>query len=455
MSKMLLNITVNLLFAFSFSIKPGQTMKQEDFEGFSRLHARGITGKGTKVCVVESQDACYRNHPAFEGVRDQIEFISVGRASNVPEGFEDRSRRRYPADNEIEPELLEGIQDQNGPHGTHVAALIISHPQQHTQEFLEFPGGVAPDARMSFIEISGVCLKDCWQDAESRNYGTALYSFKDVDLKPELDLDAQENFDFESNQYRRGSKYEGGFTPETYLKFYRSTRNFFFSFLRLSPYYNEKIDDSLVDAFDQAFKSGAKVLNFSMILASITDPLSDYRIPEPLLQKITQGLVANDQILVMAANNQGRNLSEYKNQVYFKQFSENADISSRMLIVMNVYIGKKGKKIKRFYTSNWPGKDLSNYTVSAFGKDVVSGYSLKGSEVFRAVSGTSQAAPKVAGFCLLVEQFFKDSSQEITSCGIVDFVKRTARPLGDPEIFGKGLINPDALLNEVRLFSSP
>ena len=265
----------------------------------------------------------------------------------------------------------------------------------------------------------------------------------------------QENFDFESNQYRRGSKYEGGFTPETYLKFYRSTRNFFFSFLRLSPYYNEKIDDSLVDAFDQAFKSGAKVLNFSMILASITDPLSDYRIPEPLLQKITQGLVANDQILVMAANNQGRNLSEYKNQVYFKQFSENADISSRMLIVMNVYIGKKGKKIKRFYTSNWPGKDLSNYTVSAFGKDVVSGYSLKGSEVFRAVSGTSQAAPKVAGFCLLVEQFFKDSSQEITSCGIVDFVKRTARPLGDPEIFGKGLINPDALLNEVRLFSSP
>lgn len=455
MSKILLNIAANLFFAFLFSIQPGQTMQQEDLEGFSRLHAIGITGKGTKVCVVESGQACDLNHPVFEGVRNQIELISVGRASNVPEGFEDRSRRRYPADNEIEHGLLEGIRDQNGPHGTHVAALIVSHPQQHTQEFLEFPGGVAPNARMSFIEVSRVYLKDCWQDGGSRHYGTALYNFKDVDLKPELDLDAQQNFDFKSNQYRRGSKYEGGFTPEKYLEFYRSTRKFFFSFLRLSPYYNEKIDDSLVDAFDQAFKSGAKVLNFSMILASITDPLSDYRIPEPLLQKIAQGLVANDQILVMAANNQGRNLSEYKNQVYFKQFSENADISSRMLIVMNVYISKKSNRIKRFYSSNWPGKDLSDYTVSAFGKDVVSGYSLNGSEIFRAVSGTSQAAPKVSGFCVLIEQFYKDSNQEITSCGIVDFIKRTARPLGDPEIFGKGLINPDALLSEVKLFSSP
>jgi hypothetical protein len=443
MSKTLFNVTASLFFTFSLSSHPGQTM-EENLEGFSKLHATGITGKGTKVCVIESK-GCHVNHPVFQEVRDQIKFISVGRASNLPVGFKECSRYRYPDAKVDYSYILAARDDQNGPHGTHAGALIVSKPQQH-EEALFFPGGVAPDAQMIFIATSRVQLNDFWQTPTTRNAGTALYSFKDADQNIKLDIQVHKDFDFENKNFMDPN--DGWMVkPEEYLSEYEHRKEFSFSSLRSSTYYQEKIDDSLVDAFDQAFKSGAKVLNFSMILQSIADPLNEYRIPEVFLQKIAQGLVANDQILVLAANNQSRDLGKYKEQVYFRQFSEIPDISSRMLIVANVYIDKEDDQIKRFYSGNWPGKDLHNYTVSAFGTDVVSGYSLEGSEVFHAVSGTSQAVPKVSGFCLLIEQFHKDKGQLITASEIVDFVKQTAKPLGDPEIFGKGLMNPGALLS--------
>lgn len=438
---MLKNITASLLFALSFSVQSGQAMEQDDLEGFSKLHMKGITGKGTKVCVVEPR-ACDRNHLAFQSVKNQVDFISVGHESELPLGFKELSRRRYPT--EEMRNFLEGIKNQNDTHGTHVGALIVSQPQQH-QASLAFPGGIAPDAHMSFIAISCVYLKHCWQTPRTRIYGTALYSFQEADLDPRLDIQAHIDFDFVNKKFRDPNK--GSFcTEDEYLEFDIEMREWIFSALRVTPYYKEKIDDSLLDAFDQAFKSGAKVLNFSMILASIADPLNEYHIPERFLQKIAQGLIDNDQVLVMAANNQGYDLSDYKEQVYFKQFSENPDISSRMLIVMNVYIEKNTNKIERFYSSNWPGKDLHDYTVSAFGTEVVSAYSQEASKLFYTESGTSQAAAKVSGFCLLIEQFHKDRNHLITSSEIVDFVKQTATPLGDPKKFGKGLINPDALL---------
>jgi|GEM_PF-5844100 len=409
MSKKLLNVIISLFSTFCLTIQSAQTMEQ-NLNDFSKLHEKGITGKGTKVCVIEK--GCCTDHPAFQEVNDQLKFIDVGHTSKPIDGFQDCSRRRYPEANDKDSVILTGKNDLRTEHGTHVGALIVSKPQKYEGSPF-FPGGAAPDALMILIATSNVRLHECWQKPGFTHFGTALYSFKDAD-------------DRESDTSK--------------LK-----KDFYFNPLRSSSYYEERMDESLIDAFDQAFGSGAKVLNFSMELVSIVDPFNEYRIPEVLLQKITNRLVNNDQILILSANNQFHDLSEYKEQVYFQQFSNISDIASRMLIVVNVYNDESGNTVKLCPFSNWPGKLLKDYTVSAFGTDVVSGWSKVG-EVFSAKSGTSQAAPKVSGFCLLIEQFHKDKGKLITASEIVDFVKRTAKPIGDSEKFGKGLIDPDALL---------
>lgn len=138
---------------------------------------------------------------------------------------------------------------------------------------------------------------------------------------------------------------------------------------------------------------------------------------------------------MIAAGNDFHDLS--KHDSYLKQFAAIPEISSRLLIVVNVLYHSWYKARKLWCYSNIPGEDLKDLTVCAFGTNVMSAYANEGADLFKSGDGTSRSAPRVSGLCLLIHQ----QHPEWSAAQIVKHVKDTATDLKEPERFGRGLVD--------------
>jgi hypothetical protein len=387
------------------------------------VHERGITGKGTHVCLLE--DGCTLSHRVFKGVENQLHGIDVSLREEALPGYQDQSTLRYPKGTSILqdefPLLMSTADARPCWAGDHTSQLIVSKPSKIVKEF---KGGVAPDAEMTIIAGSHVRLSEFWQSPQTLNTSTALYTLEDVDSDDSLDGRFKDIADIES---------------------YKARKESVFSRLRSQSFYKHIIDDSAITQLETAFMTGAKVISIPRELTMLENSKDRYRIPLWILKIIENGLLMSDQVLVLSANNNSKNLSEFTEQPYFKQFTECPAIASRMLIVVNV-----GQITEAEYEigpkCNYPGKDLKDFTVSAYG---IGAQCMD--EYYDCTTGLMSpalASARVAGYCLLVQQWFTQKyGKAPTASEIVEIVKNHAIPIGNPEIFGKGLVDFSFLLS--------
>ena len=82
-----------------------------------------------------------------------------------------------------------------------------------------------------------------------------------------------------------------------------------------------------------------------------------------------------------------------------------------------------------------------------YGKDILSAWE-KGS-YFKA-TGSSQAAPITTGLLILLHQYLNEHVKKETSwVDIISLAKSSARNIGDPDVFGRGMLDTTVLFPEI------
>lgn len=172
------------------------------------------------------------------------------------------------------------------------------------------------------------------------------------------------------------------------------------------------------------------------------------------MNEIVQLVEENDKIIIFCSNNYRSCLEDIEAQVgFYEQILEHPILSRRVIFSVNVCptqvnstkkIGElviNGHQIpfKKCRCSNYPGETFQGLCLSAVGANIVSGD--RGNH-FIMGSGTSEAAPVITSLATLVKQKFP----EMTGIEVVQRLKDTARPLGDPKITGCGYIWAPAAL---------
>jgi hypothetical protein len=94
------------------------------------------------------------------------------------------------------------------------------------------------------------------------------------------------------------------------------------------------------------------------------------------------------------------------------------------------------KQIALFKSSNIPGQDLAEFSISAFGSHILSGFANNDLSI---ESGTSEAAPLIAGTCVLIKQ----KHPEWNGVKIVEQIKNTVMPVSKrfQSFYGLGILN--------------
>lgn len=437
-----------IILAVMSSVRASQEGGSTNFltlHGFDKVHQSGLRGEGQTVIFFESNVDV--QHPAFD--ENNVMCYDVGR--NIVVNGEDKSSFRYT--NEY-MSFLEGIYSDparsRSDHGNHVIGIVVGQPT------LIFLGGALPGAKAINVSYSHIHPQRCWRPVNGSCYSTmglSCYGVWDAIEKKELDVQFK-TCDWEHKLW------EGLPMSPLDISIYQEDEkcrnetkvNIKNSLLPVMDRLKSPADDSLLYAFQLAADLEGVAINVSAILASLCDPLNNFYMPERFIDIISESLVKKDKILVLSANNQNkRNLSDFDQQIYFKQLANHEKIGPRLLIAINVDVTNDAPYIelpndmmvgvRLFYSSNYPGSDLKDYAVSAFGSNILSASSFNG-EQFVTNSGTSQSAPMVASLCALWKQ--KDPS--LSGVQIVQKIKDTAINLIDGETFGHGLINAWALL---------
>lgn len=406
--------------------------------GFDKAHQAGFRGEGQTIIFFEG-DGVDPQHPIFEKT-EKIERYDVGRGSKIC-GV-DKSDFRY-LQEEYQSFLTNIDSSPNMQHGNHVIGIAVGQPislekkgnstlDKKDDKYFAFSGGAIPNGQAINISYSQVGFQNyIWYPVEGFNgIGRACYGVSDAFNNP--------------NWHRQSYVCY----PKVQEKFEEIQDTLIRERLK------KPADDSLLDAFKLAGDLDGVAINISATLASLCDPLNNFLIPEKFLNQISATLEKNDKILILSANNCSKNLSTFDKQPYFKQFAVHPKISPRFLIAVNVITSVEPPfvqlpngtitGVERFNSSNYPGEDLKGYAVSAFGSNILSGWSSNGSNLFEGQSGTSQSAPQVASLCTL----WKQKCPKLSGPEIVKKIKETAILLPDEANFGIGLINAWALASD-------
>lgn len=447
------------------SIQETQGTNFLSLHGFDKAHKAGLSGQGQTIIFLESNVTC--DHPLFEA-SPPITKYDVGR--NIEAKGEDKSSYRYTDDHESFYDNIDS--DENSTHGNHVIGMAVGQPVQkevicgNKKHSYTLIGGAVPNAQAINIIHSHVYPSSFAWCPASRFMGTSLYGPLDALNKTGLNKNYK-NLDLESM-----TENGGPMSQETLSWYKRDQINRWRGLKKAEvalPEIKERLalpaDDSFLDAFKLASELDGVAINISAILYEIVDPLNGYHIPPQVLDFMGEALEKGDKILVVAGGNEYDNLTTLKSHVYFKDLAAHPQIGPRLLIAINAADRSKRSgihdyqinfpnvislpngyaiDIDLFWSSNYPGQDLKDFAVSAFGSHVISGWKTQEDQLFSSESGTSEAAPLIASLCTLWKQ--KDPS--LTGPQIVQKVKDTVIPIGHEEFFGKGLINAWALLQE-------
>lgn len=87
-----------------------------------------------------------------------------------------------------------------------------------------------------------------------------------------------------------------------------------------------------------------------------------------------------------------------------------------------------------------------DHFILTYGTNIRSGWSKKG---YENKTGSSEAAPITTGILILLHEYLKSVGQEKSWVELLEFVKRSARPLGNPESFGLGMLNVEKLFEGI------
>ena len=97
-----------------------------------------------------------------------------------------------------------------------------------------------------------------------------------------------------------------------------------------------------------------------------------------------------------------------------------------------------------------------DHFIMTYGEDIRSAWNGDKSRYWEAAyenhTGSSQAAPITTGILVLLHQYYKEHlRQEKSWPELIQIVKESARPLGDPEVFGLGMLDTTTLFSDILL----
>lgn len=444
------------------------------FHGFSHAHAAGFKGEGQIIAFIEQASP---DHPQFfEGQMTQIDLSHTVNHCGLDKSPWRYSKEGWPGHNKVTTinSLINSVGKEGGEksptHGNHVIGIAIGQPGNYPYQFegnryeASFEGGCCPKAKaLSFANSnlypSNNLLAFHDLSVSIPAAGLCIYTLDDVlhnielggyKLLPSgiLKISSQKLVSPEDENYKRAQWIRQEILKEINQFFPEQDKEF----LKI-----RKIDDSTLLCFQEFFSSPSKILNCSCGLMALSDPLNDFKIPDTILNYLADNLEEKDKILILSANNQGQNLSEYAQQNYFKCFANHPKLKERFLIAVNIVAQNKDDTnygavylpngntmtVGRGWLSNWPGERLKDFTVCALG-NTLSGYALPDNlngACFEVHNGTSEAAPVVASLCALIMQ--KDG---LNGAQTVQRIKSTSIRFGNPDYTGCGFIwAPNAL----------
>lgn len=200
---------------------------------------------------------------------------------------------------------------------------------------------------------------------------------------------------------------------------------------------NQGGDQAFVKALTYAGNSPARIINLSMTLSFYNQAIS------PKIRSLLEQLAEKDKLIVIAAGNEGTPLTHTAYGQSLLALASSPKAQGRILLV-GAYDWQRTwwtLEEKKASFSNYPGSSIYANTFL-----MAPGVSISGTAVYGKTgifSGTSMAAPMVAGVAaLLMEAFPHLSSQEIATL-IRKGAKTTSKghiPLA-PDVFGVGFLD--------------
>ena len=177
-------------------------------------------------------------------------------------------------------------------------------------------------------------------------------------------------------------------------------------------------DDQILDGIAWAADAGARVISMSLGSArEMSEPFSD------LYQVVAENLLNEGEgtLIIAAAGN------ESNRPAFTKPVGNPAACPS----IMAVAAVGQDRQIGRFSCRQMD--EIGKVAISAPGVQVYSSWTGKG---FKTISGTSMAAPHVAGVAVLYLQ----EQPTLKASELVNLLRTRAQSLGDPKDFGNGLV---------------
>lgn len=416
--------------------EPGGTIKEIivannpiTLHGLDIAHQKGLSGQGSSIAFLEG--GVDVNHLQFKNDQIQIIDLSLDRLSMG----EDRAKFRYgrdPQQDHMRQErcfLQLGAISNFNDHGNHILGVALAHPKELSYLSSEYtptlnkgnhPGGCCPSAKGIVYRYSNYYL----YQSTYFHWGSSVLSLRDlIDLKLMPDDKQSEIEAFHARLQPPLSSVEKNIIEK------------------------EPIDPSFLEALRLAIMGPAFAINCSLWPGHLMVPTNDFKIPDGILDELASLLEMHDKIVIWAAGNETQCLETYNKMTFSKQILAHPVLSKRMIFSINVcptvaedsnvlsVLKIKGQSIpfKLYSSSNYPGDSLQSICLSAVGSEIVSGYLIN---EFQKNSGTSESAPVIACIATLVKQKFP----KLTGIEVIQRLKDTARPLGNPKFSGRGYV---------------
>lgn len=427
---------------------PNYTTNPIHLLGFQTLHEKGITGKGQTIAIIESIGGLAASIKP-EGLQKResegaIKIYDCSVRPHVLNGAENLNSQRYPLDKDLDGFIQDIYRE---PIQFPREATFRNHEIQTTYLAIG-TGGAAPAAVCRAYDV----MTNCRVKLQLRDFdfyiGEDLYSYSQlIDLAIENRClgkpitQTSEPFDWDNSE-----------RVESRRRLYRTKLESISDPLQ-QALQNNIIDSSLLQAITQACQHGRCIINMSMGLSIFCDPFNQLKVPVNILDTIGSALKNSDSILVLAATNLDGQKDLYVNN-YLRCFANHSEIKKRLLIVISleerpkreafeknalkidpievVFPNNEARYVRPALESNIPlNNGWESCAISSLGTNILFPDGSKS-------SGTSLAAPTVAGLCALVREVYPD----LMGDEVVEHIKSHAIQLYNNTLFGHGLINP-------------
>lgn len=376
--------------------KPYQYNKMDELLGVAYLHRQGHFGKGIKVGLMEGSE------------------ISPT-----------RSGHSY-----LKSALANSFKVPTSDHAQHTIGIIVA-PAKTTHERL----GVAPLSSLRFEEIPEDYIIQYQVDG------------KDYFFNPKLCQHVEPEFSF-----IEGLPSIRAYKPieNDPIDLWESKRT------AIAAFYPDESDERVKSAIENYITEGIEIINVSSMLCYGPKSLQALKI-----------FAANGGVIVKAAGNSGHKLQSQlaayelsKQNQHFASFQFQAcgDVGLLKMIKENpilrqsiLFVGNLQNELELASNSCGAGEFQDRY-LCAWGTNILSTMGMGSDYGLEKKSGTSMAAPMVAGVLAVLKEAFPKA----TARQLANILLETATPIGDSDNFGKGRLNAEAAFERAKeLFGQP